>query len=384
MKIFDATSSEYSPDTATSAPARPLFPTPESDELGQQASGKRQREATDTVTGKRTKRRSSLKGRKSVSSADGSFKRSVHFENNHENQHALPKESPKESEVTPTPKESEALSNKRPLDEQTEPQAEEQGPSTKLSKHSTEDDSFPFKYSVYKAVNRPMPKLPILEKLEAKLARVKELCEPKPPTPEQLEAIEEARRKRARQVDEDELALNRARILAETLRRGPGLFDGFKGFKPAIWERPPWNDPNYNPADKYRARLAAMPPRSTYFPPRLTLHKTFSGYEVHLADDTPEDDTPEQPPVPRGPRRIRRPITHDPRDLRDRYHLHHVSADTEVHRQGREDRAKALRALRAKADAKEKKGDEDGGKNPKGVNKGGYKKNEGGEQGASS
>ncbi|KAJ5146000.1 uncharacterized protein N7515_000564 [Penicillium bovifimosum] len=337
MKIFDATSSEYSPDTATSAPARPLFPTPDSDEFGQQASSKRQREATDTVTDKRKRRRSSLKGISSVTSTDGATERSVHFEENHENQQALRKE--------------------------------DLGPSTTLSKEHTKEDRFPFKYSVYDAVNRPMPKLPILEKLEAKLARVKELCEPKPPTPEQLEAIEEARRKLARQIDEDELALSRARILAETLRRGPGIFDGITGYKPATGDRS-WNGSTYKPADKYRALLARLHPRSPYVPPRLTLDGTSSGHEVHVADDEPE-----QHRVSHGPIRNRRSITRDPRDLR------RVSLNSDTHRQSRVERANAMRARQGKADYKERKGADEGVKNPKSSDKGGHENDEQEEQG---
>ncbi|KAJ5562607.1 SAC3/GANP/Nin1/mts3/eIF-3 p25 [Penicillium sp. DV-2018c] len=326
QKIFDATSSGYSPDTATSAPARPLFPTLESEDLGQQASSKRQLEVTDTATGKRKKRRPSVKGKSSVSSTDGASERPIHFEESHDDQRDLPKQS-------------EALINKRRMDDQ----AEDQDPSTKLSKDTTKDDRFPFKYSVYDAVNRPMPKLPILEKLEAKLARVKELTEPKPPTPEQLEAIEEARQKRARQVDEDELALNRARILAETLRRGPGIFDGFTGFKPAIGDRP-WNSSIYKPADR--------------------------GYEVHVAGDEPV-----QYRASYGPQRSRRSTTRDPRDRR------RASSNVEAHRPRMEDRAKVLKTRRGKADAKEKTGVEHGVKNPRSDEKDHDEKDEEEEQG---
>ena len=86
-------------------------------------------------------------------------------------------------------KKSKVLKKKRVSDEQTEPQLEEEGPSTKAPKVSTAEEHVPFNFSVYKAENRPIPKLPILEKLEEKLARAKALCEPKPLTEEQLQYL---------------------------------------------------------------------------------------------------------------------------------------------------------------------------------------------------
>ncbi|KAJ5518315.1 SAC3/GANP/Nin1/mts3/eIF-3 p25 [Penicillium expansum] len=263
-KIFDTTSNAYSPETATNQPRAPLFQIPEpSVAPGQQGALKRQHEATGADVSHQHKRRSSLKGKAPAAAADGSFKRSVHFEEE--------EPLPQESQVSPVHKKSKGLKKKRAMDEQTEPQPEEHGPSTKVPKVSTEDEYVPFNFSVYKAENRPMPKLPILEKLEEKLARAKALCEPKRLTEEQLQYIEEARLKRARQVDEDEIALSRARILAEKLRTGPGIFDGWTGNI-----REPWHDPNWNPvariAEKYRTRKIPQP--TSYVPPHRPMSRT--------------------------------------------------------------------------------------------------------------
>lgn len=194
-------------------------------------------------------------------------------------------------------KASQTIQKKRPIDEQNDTDPQEQGPSSKLSKVSATEEHTPFSFSVYKAETRTLPKLPILEKLEKKLAEAKALCEPKPPTEEQLQQIEEARLRRARQVDEDEIALSRARILAEQLKNGPGIFDGFVGPY-----RKPWDDPDWDPlgpiVEKYRSRLPKDPP--TLLPPKLILSRTPSGgHQVAYAPDTPGR------PLSRTERRIR-------------------------------------------------------------------------------
>ncbi|KAG0155990.1 hypothetical protein PDIDSM_3166 [Penicillium digitatum] len=315
-KIFDTTSDAYSPETATTQSRAPLFHSPEpSVALGQQGALKRQHGATDAVLFHQHKRRSSLKGKAPAAVSDGSFKRSVHFEEE--------KPLPPESQVSLVHKKSGVLKKKRVMDEQTESQPEEQGPSTKVPKVSTGDEYVPFKFSVYKAETRPMPKLPILEKLEEKLARAKALCEPKRLTEEQLQYIEEARLKRARQVDEDEIALSRARILAEKLRTGPGIFDGWAGKS-----REPWHDPNRNPVarivDKYHARKISQP--TSHVPPRLTLNRTTRGYEVAYAPDTPGR------PMSRTEQRIRRTGARG---------LAHVPLDFERHRREKEEMAQS-------------------------------------------
>ncbi|KAJ6169707.1 hypothetical protein N7497_002550 [Penicillium chrysogenum] len=332
-KIFDATSSTYSPEAANAQPSAPLFQGPEpSVAPGHQASLKRQHEATDAEARLQHKRRSSLKGKSAAAAPDGSFKRSVHFEEE--------EPLPRESQVSSGRKKSKVLKKKRVSDEQTEPQLEEEGPSAKAPKVSTAEEHVPFNFSVYKAESRPIPKLPILEKLEEKLARAKALCEPKPLTEEQLQYIEEARLKRARQVDEDEIALSRARILAEKLRTGPGIFDGWTGRI-----REPWHDPNWNPiariVEKYQARNIPQP--NSYVPPRLTLNRTARGYEVAYAPDTPDR------PMSRTEQRIRRTGARG---------LAHVPLDFERHKREKEEMAKSKSGK--KEDKDKGKKDEEG------------------------
>ncbi|KAI2740467.1 hypothetical protein DTO013E5_5508 [Penicillium roqueforti] len=324
-KIFDTTSNEYSSETATTQPT-PLFQASEHSVVpGQQGSLKRQHEASNANVSPQHKRRSSLKGKAPEAASDGSFRRSVHFEEAHENEKPLAPESQGR-------KKSKVLQKKRVLDEQIEPQPEEQGPSTKVSKVSTEEEHVPFNFSVYKAENRPMPKLPILEKLEEKLARAKALCEPRRLTQEQIQYIEEARLKRARQVDEDEIALSRARILAEKLRTGPGIFDGWTGNI-----REPWHDPNWNPiariVEKYQARNIPQP--TSYVPPRLTLNRSARGYEVAYAPDTPDR------PMSRTEQRIRRTGARG---------LAHVPLDFERHRREKEEMAKSKNGKKENTD----------------------------------
>jgi hypothetical protein len=250
-KIFDAKSSTYSPyQSPTNQP--PLFPDATSTVASdQQGSLKRQHGATDSDASHQHKRRSSLKGNSTAASSDGSLKRSVRFEEASEQEHA----SSKEPIVSSEHRSSKTAKKKRPMHEQTEGPAEEQGPNFKLIKVSAPEEDTPFKFSVYKAENRPVPKLPILERLEKKLEAAKALCEPRRMTEDELKFIEEARLRRARQVDEDEIALSRARILAEQLKNGPGIFDGWTG--PI---RQPWDDPNWNPVARILEKY--QPPTS--------------------------------------------------------------------------------------------------------------------------
>ncbi|OQE12347.1 hypothetical protein PENVUL_c001G09190 [Penicillium vulpinum] len=336
-KIFDTTSNAYSPKMAITQPPKPLFQSSESSGVsGQQGSLKRQHESTDANAYNQHKRRSSLKGKSPAAAPDGSFKRSVHFEE------ADQKEKPltQESQVSSVDKKAKVPKQKRELDDQTEPQPEEQGPSTKVPKLSTGDEYVPFNFSVYKAENRPMPKLPILEKLEQKLAQAQALCEPRPLTEEQLKYIEEARLKRARQVDEDEIALSRARILAEKLRTGPGIFDGWTGRI-----REPWHEPDWNPIarilEKYHARNIPQP--TSYSPPRLTLNRTPSGYEVAYAPDTPDR------PMSRTEQRIRRTGARG---------LAHLPLDFERYKREKEEMAKSKNGKKENNE-KEKEDEED-------------------------
>jgi hypothetical protein len=276
----------------------------------QQGSLKRQHTVTDTDASRQHKRRPSLKGKSTVTSSDGSLKRSVHFEE-------VGAEGPASSkgpQVSSVRRSSQTTKKKRPLPERNETSPDEQASSSKLTKVSAPEERTPFNFSVYKAENRAVPRLPILEKLEKKLAAAKALCEPRRMTDDELKFIEEARLRRARQVDEDEIALSRARILAEQLKNGPGIFDGWTG--PI---RQPWDDPNWNPVDrileKYQPRIPSYTP--TPLPPKLILKRTSSGgYEVAYAPDTPDR------PMSRTERRIRqtgaRGLAHVPLDFQRR------------------------------------------------------------------
>jgi hypothetical protein len=74
------------------------------------------------------------------------------------------------------------------------------------------------KYSLIEQYSRAVPSLPCLE-------RAKELCKPKSP----IEKDSQAAKPNNRQVDEDELLLNAARIAAEQLRNG-SIFDGISPY----------------------------------------------------------------------------------------------------------------------------------------------------------
>ena len=290
-KIFDAKSSTYAPFDTTATQA-PLFRDTSLElESNSQSSLKRHHGASDSDVPREHKRRSSLKGKSTTATSEGSLRRSVHFEE----PSVAGSASSKKSSTSLGHKSSQNPQKKRQIDERTDI-AQEQGPSSKLSKASPPEEHTPFSFSVYKAENRPIPKLPILEKLEKKLAEAKALCEPKPLTEEELQQIEEARLRRARQVDEDEIALSRARILAEQLKNGPGIFDGFVGPY-----RQPWDDPDWDPlgpiVEKYQSQIPNDPP---YVSPKLILTRTPSArHQVAYAPDTPGR------PMSRTERRIR-------------------------------------------------------------------------------
>lgn len=308
-KIFDAKSSTYSP--FQSAVTQPSLFQDTAPSVGSDRQDSLKRPHATELDAYQHKRRSSLKGKSEVAVSDKSLRRSVHFD---EEVHEQKPASSKKSRVSSEQKKSKTLQKKRPIDEQTEVPPEEQGPSSKLTKVSTPEEHTPFNFSVYKAENRPLPKLPILEKLEKKLADADALCGPRRLTDEQLEYIEEQRLRRARQVDEDEIALSRARILAEQLKNGPGIFDGWT---PA--PRKPWDDPNWNPVtsvlEKYLPRILNDDPKP--LPPKLILTRTPSNtYEVAYAPDTPDR------PMSRTERRIRytgaRGLAHVPLDFQRR------------------------------------------------------------------
>jgi hypothetical protein len=103
-----------------------------------------------------------------------------------------------------------STSRKRILHEEDEQELKKSEP--KAPKIDKPEAPTPRKLSMALSSIKPLPKLPILEQIEAMTAR-------KPPKEEKPEAP------KPRQVDEDELLLSAARIAAESLRSGPRLLD---------------------------------------------------------------------------------------------------------------------------------------------------------------
>lgn len=124
------------------------------------------------------------------------------------------------------------------------------------------------KYSLAEASVRKLPTLPCLE-------RVEELLKRKEPSEEE---VEEARAKRKRQIDEDEILLSAARIAAEQMRTGPKIFDGYSSYRvhsePRGYSLSPRSSFSYSVPSSYVQSAS---------PPQYTRH----GYEVALAPDTP-------------------------------------------------------------------------------------------------
>lgn len=151
-----------------------------------------------------------------------------------------------------------AMSRKRALEEPVASEAVQEEPSPKAAKVSTPTEtSPPGKYSLAQSYLKALPKLPCLERTKELLERKPQIDEPKP-KPNQ------------RQVDEDELLLNAARIAAEQLRTGPGIFDGI----------PAYSEPRryvYSP----RSSLGASTPYTQSASPPA--HR----YEVAYAPDNP-------------------------------------------------------------------------------------------------
>lgn len=119
------------------------------------------------------------------------------------------------------------------------------------------------KYSLIEQYSRAVPSLPCLE-------RAKELCKPKPPTEEEIQAAKPNKR----QVDEDELLLNDARIAAEQLRNG-SIFDGISPYSELFRS-------SYSP----RSSLGFPRPfTQSHSPPPRPTHN----YEVAYAPGSPDD-----------------------------------------------------------------------------------------------
>ncbi|KAF7118694.1 hypothetical protein CNMCM5793_008233 [Aspergillus hiratsukae] len=149
-----------------------------------------------------------------------------------------------------------STSRKRILHEEDEQELKRSEP--KAPKIDKPEVPAPRKVSMALSSIKPLPKLPILEQIEAMTAR-KPAKEEKPEVP------------KPRQVDEDELLLSAARIAAESLRSGPRLLDHWSTYPE---------------------------PRSSVFSPRSSLSSSHSfsrsqspnsysvnGYDVALAPD---------------------------------------------------------------------------------------------------
>lgn len=122
------------------------------------------------------------------------------------------------------------------------------------------------KYSFAATYAEPLPTLPCLE-------RVKDSTERKGPTDAEVEAAEQARRKQ--EVDQDEILLSAARIMAEQLKNGPKIFDGFHA-EPTI-------EPRRYSCSPHRSLSASTPYTQSMSPPEYPNH----GYKVAYAPDTP-------------------------------------------------------------------------------------------------
>lgn len=146
---------------------------------------------------------------------------------------------------------------KRVHEEPEEPKLVESGP--KAQKLQKAEVPTPQKKSMALASTKPLPKLPILERIESMTAR--KPVEPKPEAPKSV------------QVDEDELLLSAARIAAESLRSGPKLLDGWStSYEP--------RSSSFSPGASLSSSVAfsrSQSPQSSSY---------INGYEVSLAPDT--------------------------------------------------------------------------------------------------
>ncbi|KAJ5754676.1 hypothetical protein N7533_004219 [Penicillium manginii] len=156
--------------------------------------------------------------------------------------------------------EEQARSRKRALDESAEAEMSRERSSSKVLKTSGSSESSPpaKKYSLAEAYAKALPKLPCLD-------RVKALIERKTPAEDEIQVS----KPHNRQVDEDELLLNAARIAAEQLRTGPKIFD---------------------PSSEYDARRSSYSPSASYFnsPYSLSQSPRPHGYKVVHAPNVPE------------------------------------------------------------------------------------------------
>lgn len=158
----------------------------------------------------------------------------------------------------------EATTRKRALEEPAASESTQEEPGSKVAKVSEATKISPpaKKYSLIEQYKKAVPSLPCLE-------RTKELCKPKPPTEEELQAA----KPNNRQVDEDELLLNAARIAAEELRTG-SIFDGYS----------PYSEPFRSSYSPRNSLGFSSPFAQSLSPPQRPMHN----YEVAYAPDTPD------------------------------------------------------------------------------------------------
>jgi hypothetical protein len=166
----------------------------------------------------------------------------------------------KTSEKQKREAEEQAKSRKRALDESAETEKSQERSSSKVLKTSGSSESSPptKKYSLAEAYAKALPKLPCLD-------RVKALVERKTPADDETQLS----KPHNRQVDEDELLLNSARIAAERLRTGPKIFD---------------------PSPEYDLRRSSYSPSASYYnsPYSLSQSPRPHGYKVVHAPNVPE------------------------------------------------------------------------------------------------
>ncbi|EPS34618.1 hypothetical protein PDE_09582 [Penicillium oxalicum 114-2] len=145
----------------------------------------------------------------------------------------------------------------------------------KASKSASPDEqeSATKKFSLAESSIKALPTLPCLEK-------TKRLLESKPSVDPELELS----KKRQREIDEDELLLNSARIVAEQLRTGPKIFDemspqslaDYNAYH-AYWEQRSKRPFSYS----HSASPSATPIAQSASPPQFPRHP----YEVAYAPD---------------------------------------------------------------------------------------------------
>ncbi|CEJ60294.1 Putative MCM3-associated protein [Penicillium brasilianum] len=149
----------------------------------------------------------------------------------------------------------------------------------KASKLSTSEESLPpaKRFSLAESSIKALPTLPCLERARALLEK----------RPASAEPDTEVTRKRQREIDEDEMLLNSARIVAEQLRTGPKIFDDMSpqslaeyNAYHAYWEERGKRSRSYSNS----ISPSITPYAQSASPPQFPRHP----YEVAYAPDTPQ------------------------------------------------------------------------------------------------